>query len=796
MKANTALAFVLLGLSILSFGLVGRVQHAGRIGYAAASLTALIGLLSLTEYLAGWTVGIDELLFRDPTTLQTSHPGRMAPTSASCFLALGLALIVLDRRARWARWATPVLSFSVLLTAVGAVLGYLYGVTSLYRVSAFSSMALHTAVGFGVASIGALLLRPERAKLLSSPSAGGIMLRRITPAAAIAVVILGEARLLGQRAGYYTTEFGLSLMVVGTIVVVGGLTWLVARSLHRVDQERLGAEASLRQLNLELEERVDARTAELAASEEQYRALTATAPDGIISAHEEGVIFYANEAARQMFGGEDLVGRELTTLMPERYRDAHLAGLARFVAGGDPRVIGSVVTLAALRGDGTEFPVELSVSKWRSDGKYLLTGIVRDITERVRAEEAERRRTARDALAARAVHAMGPESDLSQAFIAFGDTVRADVAFDRASLAVRSGPSEARILGVAGPDGWRVPQGQSVRIDDDQWQRYSAGLSVINRDTASGGTSVDRGLARAGIRSYVSVPITALGEVRAVIDFSSSRPDDFGPETVTVLEAVVRETAGTFSTILLLHRERETAARLRALDALKSEFVSTVAHDLRSPMTVIAGFAEMLQLDGDSMPASERNSLLSRIVANTHRLSKLVADVLDVARIESGDLKYEMVTFDLAALIRRTVEEATMTQPERTCRLELPNHPLPAFGDADRYWRVLTNLLSNAFKFSPEDAPVEVAVTAGEHELAVCVSDCGPGIDPEDLPRLFLKFSRVAQQGSGPKAPGTGLGLYISKHLVEDQGGRMWVESTPGEGSRFHFTVPAARGRT
>lgn len=796
MKANTALAFVLLGVSILSFGMVGRVRPAGRLGYATAWLTALIGLLTLSEYLAGWDVGIDEVLFRDPTTLQTSHPGRMAPTSAACFLALGIALIVLDRRARWARWTTPVLSFSVMLTAVAAVLGYLYGVSSLYRVSVFSSMALHTAVGFVVASIGALLLRPERAPLLSSPSAGGIMLRRITPAAAVAIVVLGEARLRGEQAGYYTTEFGLALMVLGTIVVVGGLTWLVARSLHRVDQERLGAEAALRQLNLELEERVDARTADLAASEEQYRALTATAPDGIISAHEEGVIFYVNEAARQMFGGEDLVGRELTTLMPDRYRNAHLEGVAHFVAGGQPRVIGRVVKLAALRGDGTEFPIELSLSSWRSGGKHLFTGIVRDITERVRAEESERRRIARDALAARAVQAMGPESDLSQAFMAFADTVRADVAFERASLAVRSGEAEARILAVAGPDDWRIPQGQSVRIDEDHWQRYAAGLTVVTRDTASEATSVDRELARAGIRSYVSVPIAALGEARAVISFSSSQPDDFPPEVVSVLEAVVRETAGTFNTILLLHRERETAARLRELDALKSEFVSTVAHDLRSPMTVIAGFAEMLQFDGDTMPAEERNSLLGRIVANTNRLSDLVADVLDVARIDSGDLKYEMAPFDLVALIRRTVEEATMTQPGRTCRLDLPSHPITGFGDADRYWRVLTNLLSNAFKFSPQDAPVEVAVTAGDTEIAVCVSDHGQGIDPDDLPRLFLKFSRVTQQGAGPKAPGTGLGLYISKHLVEGQGGTMWVESTPGEGSRFHFTVPTPRGRT
>lgn len=246
----------------------------------------------------------------------------------------------------------------------------------------------------------------------------------------------------------------------------------------------------------------------------------------------------------------------------------------------------------------------------------------------------------------------------------------------------------------------------------------------------------------------------------------------------------------------LLDRERETASRLRELDALKSEFVSIVAHDLRSPMTVIAGYAEMLQLDGEGMAAAEREALLGRIVANITRLSDLVGDVFDVARIDSGDFTYTLAPFDLAAAVRRTVEEAAIAQPGRECRMVVPDNLSLAFGDEDRYWRVLANLLSNAFKFSPQAALVEVSVCERGHELEVRVRDHGPGIDPDDLPRLFGKFSRVAQRGPGPKAPGTGLGLYISKHLVEGQGGRMWVETVPDQGSSFFFTVPTARDRT
>lgn len=145
-------------------------------------------------------------------------------------------------------------------------------------------------------------------------------------------------------------------------------------------------------------------------------------------------------------------------------------------------------------------------------------------------------------------------------------------------------------------------------------------------------------------------------------------------------------------------------------------------------MTVIAGIAGMLKLHGDTMAPEERAGILERIVANTDRLADLVSDVLDVARIDSGDLRYELAPFDLAASIRRIAEDESITQSERVCRLDIPDDMPLGFGDENRYWRVLTNLLSNAFKFSPAAAPVELGVSAGEKELQVCVHDHGPGI--------------------------------------------------------------------
>jgi signal transduction histidine kinase len=286
----------------------------------------------------------------------------------------------------------------------------------------------------------------------------------------------------------------------------------------------------------------------------------------------------------------------------------------------------------------------------------------------------------------------------------------------------------------------------------------------------------------------------AAGQVRALVNFSSTEPDAFSADVVPTLVALVRETAGTFNTLMLLDREREATIRLQELDAVKNEFVGTVAHDLRSPMTIIANFAQLLRERDDTLTPEDRAHLLERIVANIHRLSHLVGDVLDVARIDSGEFHYATASFDLAGVVREAMDEVAALEPSRSCELDLGDALPPAFGDPNRYRRVLDNLLTNALKFSPEHEPVSVSVTGRDEELEVRVCDRGVGVDPADVPRLFQRFSRIEQAGQA--IPGTGLGLYISRQLVEDQHGRIWVESAPGEGSTFVFTVPTARGRT
>lgn len=239
--------------------------------------------------------------------------------------------------------------------------------------------------------------------------------------------------------------------------------------------------------------------------------------------------------------------------------------------------------------------------------------------------------------------------------------------------------------------------------------------------------------------------------------------------------------------------ERETTRILKERDQLKSERVAMMAHDIRSPVSVVIGCAELLTNRWEQMDEAQRKKFLDTISRQARSLLDLVDDALQVASIEAGELKYNPKPFDVSGLVTGLVED--LAKADESLKLTASVSPdLPqGTGDLTRYRQVLFNLLSNAMKFSETGSPIEVEARCEDKEIVVAVRDRGIGIPEEELGRVFEKFARVDQPGA-PKAEGTGLGLYICKLMVEAQGGRVWVESEPGEGSRFSFTIPAAGG--
>jgi PAS domain S-box-containing protein len=239
----------------------------------------------------------------------------------------------------------------------------------------------------------------------------------------------------------------------------------------------------------------------------------------------------------------------------------------------------------------------------------------------------------------------------------------------------------------------------------------------------------------------------------------------------------------------VLEREREAAARLRELDRMRGELVTIIAHDLRAPVGVIQSLVQLLLTEWDVWTDPEKIDALQRVAGRTETLSGLVDDVFDLARIEAGQLVTDAVPVDLERIVHQVVADVRTTDPDRDITLDVDPAATRAVGDERRTWQILSNLVSNGVKFSSPDTPVEVAVWREDGQVVVAVTDHGLGIPEDQQPSVFERFRRLP----GAKGtPGSGIGLFIARSLVEAQGGRISVESAPGLGSTFRFTVPVA----
>jgi len=239
---------------------------------------------------------------------------------------------------------------------------------------------------------------------------------------------------------------------------------------------------------------------------------------------------------------------------------------------------------------------------------------------------------------------------------------------------------------------------------------------------------------------------------------------------------------------------RAANERLKELDRLKDDFMSSVTHELRTPLTSIRAFSEMLQ-DDPKIDLEQRRRFLGIIVAETERLTRLVNQVLDLAKIESGHAEWHNAELDMGDVIRNSIEATSQLFAAKSVAVDvsLPEKVSPLWADRDRLIQVMINLLSNAVKFvAPKGGAVRVELSErGEEALRIEVADNGPGIPLNEQATVFEKFRQVGDARAKPA--GTGLGLPISRQIVEHFGGRMWVESIPGAGASFYFELPLER---
>jgi signal transduction histidine kinase len=475
-------------------------------------------------------------------------------------------------------------------------------------------------------------------------------------------------------------------------------------------------------------------------------------------------------------------------LIPERFRASHREQVAAFARGPTrTRKMGAAGReIFGLRKNGEEFPVEASISKAEVGGRLLLNVSLRDVTDTRRTEDEQRFL----ADLGEALIGAAPDYDAILDGIARA-AIRSFADLCLVDLAGTGG--ERRRLKIAHADPAKAPTAKAIERLGIERGRSPYLRSIIENGRPVLAGEVPPGLLASvaqdeenlrrmealGIRSFIAVPVLGQRGTVGVIAFVSSRPfRRYGARDLRLAERVATLAA------LAVENARLHDLALRAVRA-RDEVLGIVAHDLRNPLQSISLQAEYLEGEACDPLA------VQGIRQSAKRMSRLVQDMLDVAHLEAGPLAIRRAPTPARSIAADAVEAqlSVAAASSLDLRLELPDDLPDVLADRDRLLQILDNLIGNALKFTPAGGRVTVGATADGEEVRFRVTDTGPGIPPDDLPHVFDRF----WQAKRSDRRGAGLGLAIALGLVEAHGGRITVESVPGHGATFTFTVPVAR---
>ncbi len=463
------------------------------------------------------------------------------------------------------------------------------------------------------------------------------------------------------------------------------------------------------------------------------------AADAIIVVDRQGFIVMASPRCESMFGQRpaDLLGRHLEVLIPERFHASHAGRRDGFF--GDPvvRPMGIGMELHAVRKDGTEFPVEISLSPLETEQGILVSAAVRDVTERLR------------------------ERGLFEALLEASPD--ATVIVDEAARIVLANNQVESVFGYE--DGELVGQKVEVLVPERFRASHAGHRDGFLGDPVVRPMGIGRDLyavRKDGTEFPVELSLSPLETEQGVL-----------------VSAAVRD-------ISERNRLKEETYRLR------EELIATVSHELRTPLTSIIGYTELMQdLKDDEVNAAARR-LLAVIARNAHRELRLVDDLLAVAFLEGNQLSVALAPVDLAQVAREGVDAAQGVALSRGVSVEMhPAQVAPVCGDAHRLGQVVDNLLTNAVKFTQSGGNVDVRVRDEEGMALLEVADDGAGMTPEDLERIFDRLYRSTDAIHG-EVPGIGLGLSIVQEIVSSHGGTVDVESNLGGGTVVRVRLPYA----
>jgi PAS domain S-box-containing protein len=493
-----------------------------------------------------------------------------------------------------------------------------------------------------------------------------------------------------------------------------------------------------------------------ARDDADFRQLLDAAPDAMIVVNERGFIEFANVQTEKVFGypQAELVGQRLDVLIPTRFRGSHAAHVERYVSSPGTRPMGSGLELYGRRRDGTDIPVEVSLSPVKTTAGLSVCAAIRDISDRKRIEQAAKINAERLASAVETIQ------DAFALFDAEDRLVLCNSVYRRMIGESLPGPIVGRSYGDL-LDAWMADL--SFENDDDRAQ-FRAERLVARKDP-KGAFDVQ----------------TRDGRSLRVMD---RRAVDGG---------IVKTIWDLTDDVRLAHDLREARAAAESASEAKSEFLSSMSHELRTPMNAILGFAQLLARDKKEPLSLRHKERLDQILRGGEHLLRLIDDILDLSRIEAGRVSISTEPVSVADVLEevRVTLETAATRAGVRLEVEPPPVLLPAVhADRTRFAQIVMNFGTNAIKYNRAGGLVSLRAAMAEGaSVRVTISDTGIGIPVDKQDKLFQPFQRAGQE-TGP-IEGTGIGLVISKRLAELMAGHVGFSSKQGVGSTFWVELPA-----
>jgi len=510
---------------------------------------------------------------------------------------------------------------------------------------------------------------------------------------------------------------------------------------------------------------------EIAEADLQFRQIFEASPDAIIQVDGRDRIVLANTMAGAIFHcpPEELSGTPVEDLVPRRLRDRYGKYRECYRAKPVTQPMAPGLDLWARRLDGSEFPVEITLSPFDTKEGPQVICIVRDITERQLTEEACREQAQLIEMAHDAIIVSDPAGLIRQ-WNAGAEEIYGW------SAAEAIGQNAHTLLETRFPGS--LEDTEAALEHSGRWDG-----ELIH--TRRGGSRIMVDSRRIQVRGVRGEAVAVL---RINRDISQNKQAE---EAISALNAQLQRNADD-----LAMANKNLQLRNRAVergDHLKSEFVASMSHELRTPLNAIIGFSDLLAEQTAGVLSSKQQRFIGHIQQGARHLLTLINDILDLSKMESGRLELHCENVAVAAVVAEVLSSLQpLAMAKRIQAASSIGPDVTTWADRVRFRQILYNLLGNAVKFTPEDGRVWVEAAEREGRLMVTVGDTGMGMPIEEQEAVFEAFHQVGVTAKGVKE-GTGLGLAITKRLVEEHGGTIWVESEPGKGARLSFTVAVGR---